>query len=636
MNQYEEYTDCEIIWLNAIPSSWSVKKLKYVASSNDEILSESTSNDYEFRYVDIGSVSLQDGIESYQNCEYGSAPSRARRIVRKGDVIISTVRTYLKAIAKVQDDNNVIVSTGFTVVRPQLIDAGFLSYFLSSHYFVETVSSKSVGISYPAINAGELMSIPILLPANNEQKNIAVYLDRKTAQIDRLITDKENLIELLKEERQSIISEAVTKGLDPSVPMKDSGVEWLGEIPAHWTASPAKALFTQSKETVRYGDEQLTASQKHGILAQQDYMERENSKIVLADKGLESWKHVEPNDFIISLRSFQGGIEISYVSGCITWHYIVLKTQEGVYPDYFKWLFKSPRYIQALQRTANFIRDGQDLRFTNFIQVPLPTLSLDEQRDIAVHLNTKTTKIDEVISIAQTQITLLKEYRQAVISEAVTGKYIVPALDIAIEEKAAKPANLHFKRGVLAAKILDELCDEPTLGHVKMEKLLFLSEYCGQLDLHTQYDRHAAGPYNPKVLRSIDSQLKRSKWFSYSPSSDKSNKYTRMADSQKYAPYYESYFDVEQRSTIDKLLRLFKTARTIQCEIVATLYGAWNDFLLEGKVPTDAQIINEVLSNWHETKERISYERWQDALNWMKANDISPVGYGKSTKGDAL
>ena len=148
-------------------------------------------------------------------------------------------------------------------------------------------------------------------------------------------------------------------------------------------------------------------------------------KIVLADKGLENWKHVEPNDFIISLRSFQGGLEISYILGCITWHYIVLKPKAGVEPEYFKWLFKSPRYIQALQRTANFIRDGQDLRFSNFVQVPLPLIPMDEQKDIAEYLNKETARIDSIIADITEQIEKLKEYRQSVISEVVTGKVAV-------------------------------------------------------------------------------------------------------------------------------------------------------------------------------------------------------------------
>ena len=368
---------------------------------------------------------MQNGIEHYQGFSFEDAPSRARRIVRTGDVIVSTVRTYLKAVASIQDDKDVIASTGFAVIRPKEVDSRFLAYSLANHYFVETVSSRSVGVSYPAINASEMVDIKNVLPPNDVQKCIADYLDRKTAAVDTAISDKEKLIQLLEEQRTSIICSAVTKGIDATTKMKDSGVEWLGEIPAHWQVVPAKALFSQSKETRQDDDIQLTASQKYGIISQEDYMALQSTKIVLADKGLDDWKHVEPNDFIISLRSFQGGLEISYVPGCITWHYIVLKPKDGVEPEYFKWLFKSPRYIQALQRTANFIRDGQDLRFSNFVQVPLPLIPKDEQKKIAEYLNRKTARIDSIISDVTEQIEKLKEYRQSVISEVVTGKVAV-------------------------------------------------------------------------------------------------------------------------------------------------------------------------------------------------------------------
>lgn len=265
----------------------------------------------------------------------------------------------------------------------------------------------------------------IMIPPIDEQKKISNYLDQKVSQIDDLIQNKQELIDLLKEQRISVICSAVTKGIDSTAEMKDSGNEWLGYIPSHWRVVPAKALFAQSKETRHETDVQLTASQKYGIISQEDYMERQNYKIVLADKGLENWKHVEPNDFIISLRSFQGGLEISYIPGCITWHYIVLKPKAGVEPEYFKWLFKSPRYIQALQRTANFIRDGQDLRFSNFVQVPLPLIPMDEQKDIAEYLNKETARIDSIIADITEQIEKLKEYRQSVISEVVTGKVAV-------------------------------------------------------------------------------------------------------------------------------------------------------------------------------------------------------------------
>lgn len=425
MKKYQAYKDSGISWIGEIPVDWSIKKLKYYTTTNDEVLTESTAPNYEFRYVDIGSVTLQKGIEQYQVFSFENAPSRARRIVRAGDVIVSTVRTYLKAVASIHDDKDVIVSTGFAVIRPKEVDSRFLAYSLANHYFVETVSSRSTGVSYPAINASAMVNIKNVLPPNDIQKCIADYLDRKTEAVDTAISDKEKLIRLLEEQRTSVICSAVTKGIDSTAEMKDSGNEWLGYIPSHWRVAPAKALFAQSKEIRHETDAQLTASQKYGIISQDDYMERQNYKIVLADKGLENWKHVEPNDFIISLRSFQGGLEISYIPGCITWHYIVLKPKAGVEPEYFKWLFKSPRYIQALQRTGNFIRDGQDLRFSNFVQVPLPLIPMEEQKEIAEYLNRETARIDSIIADVTEQIEKLKEYRQSIISEVVTGKVAV-------------------------------------------------------------------------------------------------------------------------------------------------------------------------------------------------------------------
>ena len=151
-------------------------------------------------------------------------------------------------------------------------------------------------------------------------------------------------------------------------------------------------------------------------------MERENAKVVLANQGLDDWKHVEPYDFVISLRSFQGGLEMSETTGCITWHYVVLKATKPIYPKFYKWLFKSSMYITAIQRTCNFIRDGQDLRYSNFSQVPLYEPPLEEQKEIADYLDIKCAEIDAVIASKQKQLETLDAYKKSLIFEYVTGK----------------------------------------------------------------------------------------------------------------------------------------------------------------------------------------------------------------------
>lgn len=229
--QYPNYKNTTCSWLQEVPEHWSFKRLKNVVTYNDEALDERTDPDFEIEYVDISSVSLTKGIEGSETLKFEKAPSRARRKVKHGDIIVSTVRTYLKAIAPISNPpDNMIVSTGFAVVRPlDKFHSGYAGYLLQSNGFVGDVVANSVGVSYPAINASDLVRIAAVEPPFDEQEAIARFLDFKTAQIDALIARKKTLLEKLAEKRTALISHAVTKGLDPSVPMKDSGVEWLGE-----------------------------------------------------------------------------------------------------------------------------------------------------------------------------------------------------------------------------------------------------------------------------------------------------------------------------------------------------------------------------------------------------------------------
>ncbi|WP_444889898.1 restriction endonuclease subunit S [Microbulbifer sp. DLAB2-AA] len=200
----------------------------------------------------------------------------------------------------------------------------------------------------------------------------------------------------------------------------DSRLQWLGEIPSHWKVVQSRRLFEQRKERMREGDEQLTASQKYGIISQKKFMELENQRVVQVLTGSEILKHIEPNDFVISMRSFQGGLEWCKQSGCVSSAYIGLIPIKHVVPEFFAYLFKCRQYIQALQSTSNLVRDGQALRFENFSQIWLPIIPNDEQKKIANFLDHETAKIDTLIEKQQQLIQLLKEKRQAVISHAVT------------------------------------------------------------------------------------------------------------------------------------------------------------------------------------------------------------------------
>ncbi len=203
--------------------------------------------------------------------------------------------------------------------------------------------------------------------------------------------------------------------------MKDSGIEWIGEIPEGWETINPKALFTQRKDKAQKGERQLTSSQQYGILYQDEYMEHTGSKVVTVEKDFDILKHVEAGDFVISMRSFQGGLEYSTKSGAISSAYVMLVPNlEFVYPRFYRWLLKSSVYINALQRTTNMVRDGQAMRYSNFAQVRLFTLSIDEQKSRADFLDTKCSSIDKILSKTRSSIEEYKTLKQAIITQAVT------------------------------------------------------------------------------------------------------------------------------------------------------------------------------------------------------------------------
>ena len=196
--------------LDCIPKSWIFKPLKYNVILNANSLTEKTDANYEFKYVEIGAVNLTDGITAYEYCSFKNAPSRARRIVKKGDIIVSTVRTYLKAIAIIDDEIDTIVSTGFAVLEPYEINKEYLGWVLKSDYFTDMVSSRSNGISYPAINSSDLINFKIPIPDKTIQNEIVKFLNEKCNGIDRLIKSKQSIIEELEQYKKSLIYEYVT------------------------------------------------------------------------------------------------------------------------------------------------------------------------------------------------------------------------------------------------------------------------------------------------------------------------------------------------------------------------------------------------------------------------------------------
>lgn len=201
---------------------------------------------------------------------------------------------------------------------------------------------------------------------------------------------------------------------------KDSGVPWLGQIPEHWHVVRSKRLFTVRKERSRPEDVQLSATQAYGVIPQSEFEGKVGRRVVKILMHLDKRRHVERDDFVISMRSFQGGLERAWASGAIRSSYVVLKPEPTVDVAFFSHLLKSVGYIRALQATADFIRDGQDLTLENFNCVDLPLIPVDEQRLMARHLAALDGKVGRYIRAKQKLIKLLEEQKQAIIHRAVT------------------------------------------------------------------------------------------------------------------------------------------------------------------------------------------------------------------------
>ena len=197
-------------------------------------------------------------------------------------------------------------------------------------------------------------------------------------------------------------------------------VKWTKSFPVHWDIVPAKRLFPESKTRAAEEDEQLSATQNYGVISQSEFMRLAGRKVVQLNTNQHLRKRVEIGDFVISMRSFQGGLERAWAAGGIRSSYVVLKPHPNLNLGYYQYLFKSTEYIQALQSTANFIRDGQDMSYQDFMLIDLPLPPYSEQKIIAAFLNYEISRIEKLITQQQQLIELLREKRQAVISHAVT------------------------------------------------------------------------------------------------------------------------------------------------------------------------------------------------------------------------
>ncbi|AZD54280.1 Type I restriction-modification system, specificity subunit S [Pseudomonas chlororaphis subsp. aurantiaca] len=410
-----------VAWLGNIPKHWQLKRYKHIFRERDQrslhghetLLSVSA----------YTGVSPRSGLIEDGELEHRASSLVGYKICRAGDLVMNIMLAWNRAQGISRFDG--IVSPAYSVF--EVIDDSdlrFLDYLVRANTTAAYFKTWSYGIieSRLRLYPETFGSLFCAIPSRIEQSKIADYLDRATFRIDSLVAKKTHFINLLRKKRQALIMHSVTRGLDPSIPMKDSGVEWLGKVPAHWDVVPPGALFTESKERARDGDQILSATQKYGVIPLIDFETLEQRQVTKATANFEMRKHVEIGDFVISMRSMDGGLERARAVGSVRSSYTVLRTGPDVEGRYFGALLKSDLYIQALRLTSNFIRDGQDLSFSHVRKVKLPKPGVEEQAAIADYIETATSRIDTLITKTERSIELLREHRTALITAAVTGR----------------------------------------------------------------------------------------------------------------------------------------------------------------------------------------------------------------------
>lgn len=428
--RYSEYKASGVEWLGEVPGHWVVKRLKqacHVFPSNVD--KKSHDGETPVNLCNYTDVYYNETITA--DMEFMAATASTDQIakftLRAGDTIItkdSETADDIAIGAYVSSDlPGVICGYHLSMVRPMTDTNGaFVKRLFDSTYVKSCVAVRANGLTRVGLGQYEIDNLELPFPSIDEQTQIATFLDSETGKIDALIAEQQRLVELLAEKRQAVISHAVTKGLNPNAKMKESGIAWLGEVPEHWGIAQSRRMFSVRSQPALASDKMLTASQKYGVLFQSDFVELEGRRVVEVIMGIGNLKHVEPDDFIISMRSFQGGIEWCKLRGSTSFHYVMLKPIKWVYPHFFSYLFKSIAYIQALRATTDLIRDGQELRYSNFAQVDLPIVPIEEQKCIASFLDIEVAKFDTLTAEANRAMELLQERRSALISAAVTGK----------------------------------------------------------------------------------------------------------------------------------------------------------------------------------------------------------------------
>ena len=426
MKRYETYKDSGIQWVGEIPSHWEIVKLRYTGTFENGLTYSTGDIVEDDGILVLRSSNIQNEHITFDDCVYvNSVPKEL--MVSKGDIIICSRNGSAALIGKcaiIEDD--VKASFGAFMMRYRANINNKFAFYL----FLSAVANYRGLFSTSTINQLTMSIInqmQVALPSDTEQKNIATYLDRKVSQIDATIAEKEQMLEDLKAYRSAIISEAVTKGLDKNVEMKDSGVEWIGMIPKHWNINKLKFFADISTGTTPSTDnEEYWKEPTENWYTPSDFCEENvhletSSRKVSTTAFQESACRVFKKDvvLVVGIGATLGKIGISSVECSANQQINAIEFYENVYPLFGAY------YLSSLKELMKSLASAATLAIMNQSvtgSIPFVCPTLDEQKEIADYLEKKTKSIGSLLNQIEVQIDELKSYKSVLITEAVTGK----------------------------------------------------------------------------------------------------------------------------------------------------------------------------------------------------------------------
>ena len=624
-----EMISCSIPWVGMIPEGWNTIKIKQIADPTVEFsyidgdwIESPYITDHGIRYLTTGNIG--DGKFKEQGNGYISEETFEElkcKYAYPGDLVISRLNApYGRSCILPDTFDRFVLAVDNVILRPKAeFDKRYICYITQCSGFQFSVFDEAKGTTMKRISRTNLGNLAIPAPGIKDQIEISDFLDSQCLKIDSLQELTRASIEEYKKLKQAVITQAVTKGIRGKRPMKDSGVEWIGSIPEEWQVFRVANLYQEASDKGNDELPILTVSINSGV-SDRELSDEESERVFVRSEDRSKYKRVQPGDLVYNMmRAWQGAFGAVRVDGMVSPAYVVARPMKRLDSRYVEYLFRTPEAIEEMHRYSYGVADFRlRLYWPQFRNIRMCVPSYEEQVEIADYIDNKVREILVLIQKKEQYLVELENYKKSLIYEYVTGKKEVPG-----HTKIESFTFLDL-RGLLICRIMEL---GKLKGRVALQKQLFCIDCLVNKNPVTDYFRQKHGPYDYE-LEHYEQAAEDRGWIHVKAGSPV--EYTQGRCYEDYRIHYQQYFG-HIDDQIKKIVEFMNPMRSSEAERVATLLAAWNDFIIDGVIPTDDQLIDEVRHHWTPNKEHSPDSTWRNTLEKIKKNNFIPHGLCKHT-----